>query len=49
MTCPHHLGGRPDGLPCTRTEPHDPDAKGGHTYASHDVPDGRHDDQTGDY
>lgn len=32
MTCPHHLADGP--LVCTRTDRHDPDAPGGHTYIS---------------
>ena len=42
--CPHRLH---DGaLVCQRTDPHDPDATGGHVYHGRDVDDHKHDDRT---
>lgn len=32
--CAHHLGGRAEGLECSRLDPHDQDAAGGHVYQS---------------
>lgn len=41
MMCTHKLVGGP--LVCDNTQPHDPDARGGHTYSASDAPD-RHDE-----
>ena len=42
MTCPHLYDGY--GLPCQRTDEHDPDARAGHVYDAGDVPSGPKED-----
>lgn len=42
LPCPAHLAGGP--LACTRTDPHDPGPRGGHTYESTSAGDDRHTD-----
>lgn len=34
MTCLHRRDNAPDGMACTREDPHDADALGGHVYRS---------------
>lgn len=36
MICTHHMWDDPAGTRCTRTDPHDAGAPGGHVYESRD-------------
>lgn len=52
MTCTHRLWDQPDSPTCTRTDAHDADGKGGHTYTPSrgtEPPDGTHNDTTQDW
>lgn len=42
--CDHHIADDPTGLQCTRTDAHDPAARGGHIYITGSYVNDRHTD-----